>query len=524
MDVSGALILADLLAEKVRRHPDRTCVVFEDARGGVRALGYAELSALVDRLCNALLAEGVQPGDKVAIMMGNCVEFLVAWLAVNQAGAVMVSVNVAYTADELRYLLIHSDSVAIILEQRFIPLFDAVAGDCAGVRLRLGARADTAPAGFRLFDDVLRESSAGHRIVRVPPDSPAQIVYTSGTTSRPKGVMISHRSSLIQGAAVSLTLGMRADERTCVVLPLFHVNAQYVGVMPTLTAGGTIVLLESYSATRFWGQVRSHRCTLMSIVPMQLRTLLAQPARPDDADHRLRFAFYALNTTDEEWTAFETRFGVKLVEGYGLSETLGICTCNPVMHGEIRRHSVGRPVLGRELRVLGEDGRERPPGEVGRIAVRGEAMFSGYYKNPEATAACLQDGWLDTGDNGYFDEQGYLYFFDRTKDIIKRSGENIAASEVERVLNEHPEVVESAVIAVPDALRDEAVKAFIVLGPGATLTEVGAREWCAARLASFKVPSFCEFVPRLPKTSIGKIKKYLLKQGKFDDVEEARDP
>jgi len=254
---------------------------------------------------------------------------------------------------------------------------------------------------------------------------------------------------------------------------------------------------------------------------MQLRTLLAQPTHPDDADHRLRFAFYALMTTDEEWTTFENRFGVKLVEGYGLSETLGICTCNPVMHGEIRRHSVGRPVLGREVRVLGEDRRDKEANQVGRICVRGEAMFSGYYRNPEATAACMQDGWLDTGDNGYFDEQGYLYFFDRTKDIIKRAGENIAASEVERVLNEHPGILESAVIAVPDALRDEAVKAFIVLEPGMTLTEAEVRKWCASRLASFKVPSFCQFVPSLPKTSIGKIKKYLLKQGKFDDAEEA---
>ena len=513
MHASGDKLLPDVLQEKVQEHPDKPCVVFEDAQGQVSSLSYRQFAQRVNRLCNALVGAGVGAGQTVALMMSNCTEFLVAWMAINQAGAVMVPVNILYAADELQYLLNNSDAVAFIGEERFVPIFLEVAAQCPQVRLRICARTRNPVAGFRLLDDILAQESDETRAVRVDPSAPAQIIFTSGTTSRPKGAIISHRSSVMQGIAVSQAMGMRPDERSCVVLPLFHVNGQFVSVVPTLTVGGTIVLLETYSASRFWDQVRRHDSTFMSIVPMQLRTMLAQPAHPDDRNHRVRFSFYALLTTDEEWDAFEQRFGIKLIEGYGLSETLGICTCNPLF-GKVKRHCIGLPVLGREIRVADDAGADRPAREVGRILVRGEPLFCGYYRNPQASAACMADGWFDTGDNGYFDEEGYLYFFDRSKDVIKRAGENIAATEVERVLNEHPKIAESAVIAVPDPLRDEAVKAFVVLAPGQSLTVQEVQEWCALRLARFKVPSFVEFIDAMPKTSIGKIMKYVLKQGK----------
>ena len=522
MQASGSNTLPVLLAQKTAAHPDKPMLVFEDAQGQVQVYSYREFSQAVNKLSNALIGGGVQPGQKIALMMNNCSDFLVAWLAINQAGAVMVPVNVFYAPDELAYLLNNSDSVGFITESRYVPVFKAVADRCPLVRIRICARESQAVEGFQLLADIQREGSDAHQIVSVDPESAAQIVFTSGTTSRPKGAVISHQSTLLQGIAVAQVLGMTPQERSCVVLPLFHVNGQYMSVIPTLTVGGTIVLIETYSATRFWSQVRRHDCTLMSIVPMQLRTMLAQPPHPDDKKHRVRLSFYALLTTDAEWTEFEQRFGVRLVEGYGLSETLGICTCNPAVFGLVKRHCIGLPVLGREIRVVDDAGTDCAVETVGRIWVRGEPLFSGYYKNPQATAACMINGWFDTGDNGYFDRDGYLHFFDRSKDVIKRAGENIAASEVERVLNEHPAVAESAVIAVPDPLRDEAVKAFIVLKPDQTLTLEEVQTWCKQHLAHFKVPSFCEFIPALPKTSIGKIMKYQLKQGAHDGVREKK--
>ena len=511
MEVSGTQSIPDLLQEKVRLHPDKDFVVFEGADGRVTPLTYAAFGERVNRLANALTADGLQAGQTVALMVSTSPEFLISWFAINQAGAVMVPVNVFYAADELQYLLNNSDSVGFISEPKFIQLFNEVQAICPGVRIKVSTRAADGLAGFRLLPDILANTPSTCHITRVPPDAPSQIVYTSGTTSRPKGVVISHTSSLVQGISVAMLFGMTPSDRCCVVLPLFHVNGQYVGVMPTLTVGGTIVLLEQYSATNYWSQVRSHRCTLMSIVPMLLRTMLAQPARADDAQHNVRFSFYALPTTDDEWDQFERRFGVKLVEGYGLSETLGICSSNPVVHGTTKRHCIGLPTLGRQMRVVDDSYADLPHDQVGRILVRGGAMFSGYYKNQEATDACLRDGWLDTGDNGSVDRDGYFHFFDRSKDVIKRAGENIAATEVERVLNEHPKVAESAVIAVPDPLRDEAIKAFVVLREGETMSEEELRAWCARHLAKFKVPSFYEFRPSLPHTSIGKIMKYVLK-------------
>jgi carnitine-CoA ligase len=511
MDVAGTTTMPRLLHQQAARRPEQPIVVYEDDAGAVRTLTYREFAGLVNALANALVRRGVAAGDKVALMMTNSPEFLVSWLAINQAGAVMVPVNVLYAADELRYLLQSSDSVCIVTGTQFVAMFESVAADCPAVRIRIVAGAEAPIGGFELLEDIFATETRACNIVQVAPDAPAQIVYTSGTTSRPKGAVISHRSSAIQGVAIAMLFGMSDRDRTCVVLPLFHVNAQYVGVMPTLTVGGTIVLLEAFSARRFWQQVREHRCTLMSIVPMLLRTMLSQPPRADDDRHDLRFSFYALTTTDEEWDRFESRFGVKLIEGYGLSETLGICTSNPAVHGVTKRHCIGLPVLGREIRVVDEQWRDVPAGEVGRIVVRGQPLFSGYYRDPAASAACMIDGWLDTGDNGTMDEDGYFYFFDRSKDVIKRAGENIAATEVERVLDDHPKIAESAVIGVPDPLRDEAVKAFVVPKPGEALTEDEVREWCARHLAKFKVPSFVEFRGPLPRTSIGKIQKFVLK-------------
>lgn len=512
MEASGTKTLSGLLSEKAQLHPDKDFVVFEDSVGMVSSLTYGEFHERAGRLAGALIAEGVQAGQKIAVMLSNCPEFLVSWFGINRAGAIMVPVNVFYSADELRYLLDSSDSVAFITEPKFVGLFGEIAAECADVRIRILARTQAALPHFKLLQDFLAVGPATVDAVRVPAEAPSQIVYTSGTTSRPKGAVISHKSSVMQGIAVAMVFGMRADERTCVVLPLFHVNGQYVGVIPTLTVGGTIVLLETYSAGKYWSQVRAHRCTLLSIVPMQLRTLLAQPEQTSETDHGIRFCFYALPTTDEEWDRFEHRFGVKLVEGYGLTETLGICTSNSVVHGVVKRHCIGLPILGREVRVVDTSYQDLPLGEIGRIVIRGQPLFSGYYKNPEATEACMVEGWFDTGDNGSLDADGYVHFFDRSKDVIKRAGENIAATEVERVLNEHPGILESAVIGVADPLRDEAVKAFIVLRPGATTTEQEIIEWCTRRLSRFKVPSFLEFRASLPKTSIGKIMKYVLKK------------
>lgn len=511
MYVSGSRTMADLLRIQVDRNPDKDFLVFEDEMETVTSLTYAAFGGRVRRLANHLAQHGVGLGDKVAVMLANGPEFLVAWFAISQVGAVCVPVNIFYSPDELAYLLTNSDSVGLVIEPKYLPAFEQIAAGCPALRVRILARATSAPAGFDLLAAIEATGRDDDIRVAIPADAPSQIIYTSGTTSRPKGAVLSQQGSVLQGIATAMLFGMRPSDRVCVTLPLFHVNAQFVGVIPTLTVGGTVVLFEGFSARKYWNQVKTHRCTAISIVPMVLRTLLAQPPRDDDAKHDVRFSFYALPTAPEEWQAFEDRFGVILVEGYGLSETYGICSSNPLVHGVTKRHCIGLPLLGREMRVVDDEMLDRPVGEVGHIIVRGEPLFMGYYKNEEATQACMRDGWFFTGDNGSVDKDGYFSFFDRSKDIIKRSGENIAATEVERVLNDHPAIMESAVIGVFDPLRDEAVKAYVVCQAGQSLSEDAVRDWCAQYLAKFKVPSFVEFRHELPKTSIGKIKKFVLK-------------
>ncbi len=511
MDIAGNENVPSLLRQQVEKQSGKVFLVHEDDAGSVLELTYGAFAEKVNKLANHLVAQGILPGQNMAVMLSNCPEFLQSWFAINQIGAVMVPVNVLYSTDELAFLLRDAECQGLITEPAFLPKYREIEAGCSSAKVKVLARSAMPEHGFDLLAGIEDAASPDFCPVVIARGDPSQIIYTSGTTSRPKGAILSHHGSVTQGIALAQHFGLNRQERTCVVLPLFHVNGQFVGVIPTLTVGGTVVLLQSYSARRYWAQVRQHRCTYISIVPMILRTLLAQPPQDTDALHDIRTSFYALTTSDAEWTTFETRFGVHLIEGYGLSETFGICTANPVIHGRTKRHCIGLPILGRQIRVVDDAGQDLPAGQTGGIVVRGAPVFMGYFRNPEATSTAMQDGWLTTGDNGWFDEDGYLHFLDRSKDVIKRAGENIAAGEVERVLAEHPAVEECAVIGVFDPLRDEAVKAVIVLRAGIAVTDAELAEWCARFLAKFKVPTLFEYRDALPKTSIGKIMKYQLR-------------
>jgi crotonobetaine/carnitine-CoA ligase len=282
-----------------------------------------------------------------------------------------------------------------------------------------------------------------------------------------------------------------------------------MSLLGVLTVAGTLVVIQEFRATKFWEQVRRHEATQTCLVAMQLRTILAQPASEDERDHRLRRLFYAINVTDAEKETFEERFGITLINGYGLSEGMTLLTCAPVV-GPRRWPSIGLPSPGRRLLLVDDDGNEVKQGEVGEIVaegVPGRDLMLGYYKDEEATAGALRNGRLHTGDNAYADEAGYLYFFDRKKDMIKRAGENVSAIEVEWVLIDHPKVAEASVVGVPDDIRDEAVAAVVVPVEAGGVTADELIEYCRTRLSKFKVPTIVTFADELPKTSIGKVRK-----------------
>lgn len=512
-DRIGNRTLRDLLEERTQRHPEQPFIVFDADAGRTTELTYREFLTDVDHLTAGLAGYGLLRGDRVALHMGNRPEFLVWWFALASSGAVMVPSNTANTAEELRYVLTRSGSRALVTEPALLATAREAASTAGNdIEVVVVGECDDS-AGVRREAELRRLRDGGAPPALVEQLDAVEIIFTSGTTASPKGVVLTHANCLWSGERAAAGFALREGERCLTSLPLFHVNAQSFTVLAALTVGGTIVLLREYSAGKFWAQVRRHRATAVSLVAMQLRTLLAQPGSSTDTAHSVRRVLYAINVTDAEKEQFEKRFAVELNNAYGLSEAMTAVTMAPVF-GPKRWPSIGLPAPDRRVRIVDEDDAEVEPGALGEIAVHGipgRTIMKEYYEDPEATAAAIRDGWLYTGDRGYVDSFGYVYFVDRAKDIIKRAGENISASEVERVLLEHPLICEAAVIGVPDSIRDEAVKAYVVLTQPDALTNQDIRSYCAQRLAAFKVPTIVELRSLLPKTSVGKIEKKLLR-------------
>ncbi len=514
MDLIGDRTLRDLLEERAALYADRELLVFEDREGHVERYTYREFDARVNQVANGMLGEGMQRDEKVVVHLPNSPAFLLAWFALAKIGAVMVPTNTANTAAEMEYVVNFSDATTIVTEPQFMPMFEKALPSCPRVRRVFVARATQASAPARLWDSLWQGQPTTLRSIVLHGEMTVEILFTSGTTAQPKGVMLTHANCLWSGERASKHVRLAPGERNLTALPCFHVNAQSISILSTLTVGGTIVLLETFSASKFWEQVRRHRANMLSLVPALMRTIAAQPPASTDRDHAVRTSFYAINCTDKEKAEFEERFGVQLLNGYGLSEAMTIVTIAPI-DGNRKWPSIGLPTFDRKIKIVDDEGREVPRRQIGELVVwgvPGRTIMKGYYKNPEATAATVKDGWLHTGDNASMDEAGYVYFFDRKKDVIKRGAENVSASEVEGVLMDHPAVLECAVIGVPDAIKDEAVKAFVVPRPGATLTVDEVMAHCTGRLAKFKLPQFVEIRDALPKTSIGKIEKKLLRQ------------
>ena len=520
-DTRGTAIrtLPALLEARARANPDAPFVAFDDLQGRVTTRTYREFDREVNRTGHLLGRLGVRRGDTVTLLLANCLEFLDLWFAAARLGALIVPVNTASSASELEYLVDHSESRLIITQAAGFDLARQARGRCPRVEdvLVCGAGAPSAQVDFgRLVTCCPETRPEG------PAPSPkdeAAILYTSGTTARPKGVLVTHANYLCAGETVARAVRLAPEDRHLCVLPLFHGNAQYYSTMSALVAGASVALMARFSASRYFDQAIAHRCTVSSLFAAPIRMLLAQPRRPEHARNDLRAVIFAQSVTPAQLAEWDERFHAPLMQLWGMTETMGPPIINP-LHGERRNMSMGLSAPGYTSRLVDESGRPVARGAIGQIVVRGEpglSLMKGYYKNDDATAETLRDGWLWSGDNARQDEDGYYHFVDRAKDMIKRSGENVAASEVEAVIREHPAVFDCAVIGVPDPMRDEAILAVVVLrggeegGSAARLTEGEVIGWCRKRLAGFRVPQFVCFRAELPRTSVGKIRKHVLR-------------
>lgn len=503
MDIIGERTLADLLEERAALCGTREFLVHDPLEGEVSALGFTDMRDAADRIGAGLQRAGMGKGDRVFLFLRNTADYVPTWLGIMCAGGVAVPGNIYLTAPEVAFLLADSQPAIVVTEARFLPLVrEAMVSLQRKPLILLTGEPDAEASGIQLLDALAAPGGAPDRQGLRSMDL-AEILYTSGTSSRPKGVMHTHANLLWCGLSAE---GMDASDRFFNNKPLFHANCQST-VLTCLSAGATAIIGERYSATRYMAQLRRHRATICSLSGMLCRTLLNQPPTDDDTAHEVKLGRYAINISEGEIQAFVKRFRIPLKNGYGMSEAM-LAVTSEIRGAASTYPSIGRAAIGREVFIVDDENRELPEGQVGEIVVRGRPgrdLMLGYYNNEAATREAFAGGWFHTGDLGSMDARGNFYFFGRKKEVIKRSGENISAAEVEEVLAAHPAVRDVAVIGIPDPVRDQAVKAFVVLREQAGPEEL--RDFCRTRLAYFKVPEHFAFVDALPRNASGKILK-----------------
>jgi crotonobetaine/carnitine-CoA ligase len=519
-DMVGSQTVADLWAAAIQAAPDRPFLIFLAADGHREEYSYAQCGDWIDRVADALCGLGIGPGDPVVLQLPNGPEFLVGLFALCKLGAISVPVSSGAKPDELNHIYATTDAAWVITDQDHIgehittmphrsPGGLVVAGvDTVNVHPGIQGQ----PPIYSMRRLATQKGARNNPTPVFDNSTPAEILFTSGTTAQPKGVVISQANLVYSGLYAVWQASLRPDDRLFTTMPACHSNFQLVALTGVLAAQATLIMAERYSASRFWEQVRQEGATVVQLIAMMVRTLLLQPARPEDSEHRVREALYFMPLADRDKTGFEQRFGLRLLNSYGSTESICWALTDPPT-GPRNWPSVGRPGLGYEVGIFDDRGRELPCGQTGEIWVRGtpgRSLMSGYWNDPQATAAALQDNWLHTHDYGYRDQDGWFYFVDRAVNIIKRGGENISTRQVEEVLLSHPGIEQAAVIGVPDPVRDQAVKAFVVPIAGARLDPAEIIDFCAAHLSAYKVPQFVEVTDSLPLTHSMKVAKRLL--------------
>jgi crotonobetaine/carnitine-CoA ligase len=472
---------------------DRTWLVGPDLE-----LTYGQALERIEVAAGALRAAGVGPGARVLHTPRNHPDHLLTWLALMEAGATQVPVNPRSTAAELAGFVAQVAPTAVVTDPDLTTLLGSVdAPVLAAAELFLGAADGRGPAS----DDS---------------DAVAVMIPTSGTTGRSKLVMQTHRAYVMAGEGFPWWLELTADDRLMTSLPLFHINAPAYSTLGSVGAGASLVLLPSFSASRFLDDARTYGATEFNSIGAMLEILLRQPERDDDAATPLRLCYTGPSPTEERQLEAERRFGLRITCGYALSETpYGTVWRHGTRPygtlGEVRQH----PTLGHvnDGRVVA-DGVEVAVGEEGELELRNPAVMKGYYEMPEETAAVLQDGWLKTGDLVRRNGDDTYTFIGRKKEVIRRRGENLSPAEVEAALEGHPDVAEAAVIGVESDLSEEEVKAFVVPAPGASLDLAALKAHAGERLARFKVPRWWEVVDELPHTATDRIAKHQLPKGR----------
>lgn len=497
--------------------PDRPAIIFENER-----IAFAELKERANRLANGLSKLGVNKGDRVALLQVNANQCVETYFAVAKLGAIYVPLNFRAKANELTYMLNTAEAIVLIVGERYVDMVNAMKPELNSVKHYISL--DSKRDGYLFYKDILASSPPDDVFTDIADEDTTILMYTAGTTGFPKGVMLSHNSFSIYVMDNVTPADPEIEERNILTVPLYHV-AGIQAMMAAIYGGRTLIMERQFEAEEWMELVEREKANRAMMVPTMLKQLMDHPDFSKHDLSSLKVITYGAAPMPLEVIkrALEVFPNTRFINAFGQTETASTITMlspeDHVIEGteeekekKLKRlSSIGKPMSDVEMKVVGEDGQELPPGEIGEIIARGPRVMSGYWKDPEKTAQTIKDGWIYTGDMGYKDEDGYFYLAGRATDMIIRGGENIAPEEVEAVLQSNPKIDEAAVIGVPDPEWGEKIMAVVVLKKGEKATAEEITEFARARLASYKKPEVVEFVDELPRNPMGKVLKRVLR-------------
>lgn len=491
------MFITNVLTQHVFDRPEETAIVFEN-----NEWTYRDLYNHARKIACYLQSRGYKKGDIIAQFMLNSDLFMAVYYGVQLAGCTIMPVNTKLAAPEVDYIFMHSEAIALIYD-------DTLAQTLEDTNYRFEEELNLQDIRAIIEDD----SCVTEHFASLEEDDTAVVMYTSGTTGKPKGVMLSHRNIYETAKIWSESMNMTGRDRMYICTPLFHCAGSHVFAVPTMYSGGAVIIAESFSPDRTLIDLVETEATIFFGVPAMYAILLNKPELSTYSFEHLRlFCYGAAPMPYELVKRLKEAFPNVAVQNlYGQTENTPATTSLLDDAALTKIGSVGKPLTRTEVKLLNAQGEEVALGEVGEICVRGPQVMKGYLRNPEETSNTIRNGWLHSGDLGRFDDEGYLYIVDRKKDMIIRGGENIYPIEIEEVLYQIPEILEAAVVGVPHEVYGEVPKAFIVLKEGQTITEADITNYMKTQLAKYKVPAEVEFIDSLPRNASGKVLKHTLR-------------
>lgn len=504
--------LAEMFYTRVQENPNKIYVKYYDQN-----ISYAQTNAQANRVANYLKEKGVGKGDIVSIMVRNAPEIYYTTFGTQKLGACAGAVNYSLKGPEIAYVLDDSKPKVCFVHSEFMKDF-ATGVALAGHKTIVIEVATGEDHGQNIAEqtlaDILAKYPDDEALVPQGPEDPALLLYSSGTTGSPKGILLPNRAELAVCKSW-ISTGICAQDDVCmIIMPMYHTNPLCVWTYPWAYAGQTVCIRKQYSPSDFWPAIIENGVTTAMVVPAMI-SYVHDSTNPEDIDmSRLKLRTCVCGAAPlpvELIKGVKAKFGVDILEGYGLTEVTGLSTCNPPL-GKTKPGSIGPAIPNQPIEIMDDDNNSLPQGERGEICTFGDMNMLGYLNKPEESAKTIKNGWLHTGDVGYMDEDGYIYIVDRKKDMINRGGENIYPREIEIVIEQHPKVLEVAVIGVPDQALGERVKAYIVPREGQTLTEDEMKDYLKERIAKYKIPEFVEVIAQIPRNATGKVQKGVLRE------------